>query len=98
MMVADRLRRKMKMTAMTRPTVSSSVNFTSATDSRIVSERSARTVIVTLGGSCSRKTGNSFLTLSTTSTTLTPGCFITCRTIARSPSNQLATLSFSTPS
>ena len=40
MTVAGRLRRKMKMTSTTRKTVSTRVNFTSATDSRMDSERS----------------------------------------------------------
>ena len=40
MMVAETLRRNRKITSTTRPTVSSRVNFTSFTDSRIDSERS----------------------------------------------------------
>jgi len=40
MIVAGTLRRKRKMTMMTRHTVSTSVNFTSDTDSRMVAERS----------------------------------------------------------
>ena len=40
MMVAGRLRRNRKMTSTTRKTVSTRVNFTSATDSRMDSERS----------------------------------------------------------
>jgi hypothetical protein len=74
MIVAETLRRKMKITMITSPIVSTSVNFTSCTDSRIDSERSLRGVIVTLGGSRSASAGMSALTASQTSTTLTPGC------------------------
>ena len=40
MMVADRLRRKMKITKTTSPMVSNKVNFTSSTEARIETERS----------------------------------------------------------
>ncbi len=75
MIVAETLRRNRKITAMTSPMVSISVNFTSWTDSRMATERSVRTSSETAAGSCSRKVGSSALTASTTCTTLVPGCF-----------------------
>ena len=86
------------MTATTRPIVSSSVNLTSATDSRIAMERSLRTSSVTAGGNCARNSGRSALIASTTSTTLVPGCFWMASETARSPWNQFKDLSFSMPS
>ena len=50
MMVADTLRRKRKMTRMTRKTASSSVNWTSSTDRRIGTERSYSTERLIDGG------------------------------------------------
>ena len=61
MIVADRLRRNMKITSTTSTTVIISVNFTSCTDSRIVTERSLRTSSVTDAGNCSRMAGSSAL-------------------------------------
>ncbi len=84
MIVADMFRRNRKMTATTRPIVNSSVNFTSATESRMASDRSERMSSSTDGGSCSRKPGSSFLMSSTTCTTFVPGCFWTASVIARS--------------
>ena len=52
--VAERLRRKMKMTSTTSATVIIIVSFTSCTDSRIVSARSLRTSSETDAGNCSR--------------------------------------------
>jgi len=66
MRVADILRRKRNMTMMTRPMVSSRVNFTSATDSRIVSVRSNSVFRLTVAGNWFRKPGISALILSTT--------------------------------
>jgi len=83
MMVADRFRRKRKMTMITRPMVSSRVNLTSATDSLIVSERSKRTLSSTAAGSVSRKEGICFLMLLTTSMVLVPGWRWMARTMAR---------------
>ena len=50
MIVAETFLRKMKITATTRPTVSSSVSLTSATDSRIATERSLNTSNEMVGG------------------------------------------------
>ena len=74
-MVAEILRRKRKITNTTSTTVKSSVNFTSFTDSRIDCDRSSRIHILTDGGRSSRNVGSRFLTESTTSTVLVPGCF-----------------------
>src|ERR1700731_4112308 len=48
--VAQTLRRKMKITRITRKTVSSRVNWTSRTDARMVCVRSVRMVTLTDGG------------------------------------------------
>ena len=71
--VAETLRRNTKITITTSTTASSSVNFTSLTDSRIDSERSKRTSSLTDGGICARNGGSSALTSSTTSTVLASG-------------------------
>jgi hypothetical protein len=62
-----------------------SVNFTSATDSRMDCERSIRTSRFTEAGICERKEGGGALTASTTSTVFVPGWRWTVRTIARVP-------------
>ena len=49
-MVAQKLRRNMKMTITTSATVSSNVNCTSATDARMVWVRSEMTFILTAAG------------------------------------------------
>ena len=56
------------------------------------------TSIFTDGGICARSAGSLARTPSTTATVLASGCFWIASTIARSPLNQVATLSFSTPS
>ena len=96
MTVAERLRRKRKITITTRTTVSMRVNLTSLTESRIDSERSKRTFRVTEAAIWDLKTGSRALIASTTSTVFVPGCRCTARTMARVPVNQEATLSFST--
>ena len=74
MIVAEKLRRKMKMTMTTRHMVSISVNLTSATDSRIGWERSLRDANLIDAGICACSCGISSLTRSTSSTTFEPGC------------------------
>ena len=100
MTVAERLRRKRKMTRITRAIVSSRVNLTSVTDSRIVSVRSKRMFSSTEPGNWLRKPGSSFLMLSTTSMVLVPGWRWMARTMARVETPlvlyQAAILSFST--
>ena len=98
MAVAERLRRKRKMTITTRHRLSRRVSFTSRTESRMDSERSIRISRLIAAGICARKVGSSALIASTTSTVLVPGWRCTASTTARVPLNQLATLSFSTPS
>ena len=94
--VADTLRRKRKITSTTSASVSRSVNFTSATEARIESERSKRTLSETDAGICCWMTGNSLRTAWTTATVLVPGCFCTASTTARLSMYQAAVLSFST--
>src|SRR5688500_1084170 len=72
--VAEMLRRKMKITVTTSTKVKYSVSLTSWTDSRIDAERSVRTSSSTDGGSDSRNVGISSFTASTTATTFVPGC------------------------
>ena len=52
MIVADRLRRKRKITSTTRPMVSARVNFTSLMESRMLCERSKRIFRSTDAGIC----------------------------------------------
>ncbi len=72
--VAGMLRRKMKITITTRASARISENLTSSTDSRIVVDRSYITLMLIPAGTSTRKVGNSFLTASTTSMVLVPGC------------------------
>ncbi|MEA2166590.1 MAG: hypothetical protein QOK37_4717 [Thermoanaerobaculia bacterium] len=90
MIVAERFRRKRKITITTRKSVSSSVNFTSDTDARMVSARSRKTCRFTLPGSCFRNAGSSARTLSDTCTAFVPGCFWIERTIPRLSLSQAA--------
>src|SRR3954471_13266956 len=96
MMVAEIFRRNRKMTRMTRKMVSSSVNLTSFTDSRMDCERSYTMLNVTEAGICFCTVGSSSLMESTTATVFVPGCFWMARVMARSALNQVAILSFST--
>src|SRR6266446_6093102 len=83
MTVADRLRRNRKMTITTSAMVRRSVNFTSATDSRMDCDRSMSTSSFTDAGICDRKEGRRALTASTTSTVFVPGWRWMVRTSAR---------------
>ncbi len=71
--VAHSVRRKMKMTRITRPIVSIIVNCTSCTAARITSERSETRSTWTDGGIDSCSCGISALTVSTTWIVLAPG-------------------------
>ncbi len=82
MNVAGRLRRNRKITITTSATASSSSNWTSFTDERIVTVRSVSSVTSTAGGSDALSRGSSSFTRSTTSMTLVPGCRWTLRMIA----------------
>ena len=73
MSVADRFRKKMKMTMMTRHTARKSVRSTSVTDWRMDSDRSLATFSCTAAGMEARNCGNSFLMSSTTWTVFAPG-------------------------
>ena len=73
MTVAQRLRRNRKMMATTKPTVSSSVFSTSATEARMVVVRSEITEILMLGGIEASRCGNAFLIASTVPMTFAPG-------------------------
>src|SRR5207245_11546613 len=97
MAVADRLRKKMKMTRMTSTSARNKVNFTSSTDERMVSERSYKVSTFTEGGITALKLGSNCLIPSTTSTVLVPGWRWMASTLARRipplvPSYQLAVL------
>ena len=61
MMVAERFRRKMKITMMTSAIVSISVNFTSSTDARMETERSYEVSIRTGGRDVIFQSGQQFL-------------------------------------
>ena len=73
MMVADRFLRNRKMTRTTRTTVSTRVNLTSCTDSRMDTERSLRMAIWIAPGSWACSSGRIAFTRSTTSTVFVPG-------------------------
>ena len=96
--VADTLRRNTKITSTTRAMVSSRVNCTSCTDSRMATERSYTTLRPTAAGSCARNTGSRASTASTTSMVFVPGWRWMASTTARSLLNHEATLSVCTPS
>src|SRR5206468_2881008 len=83
MTVAETLRRNRKMTSTTRHKVSTSVNLTSLTESRIDSERSYRICIDTDAGICDLNVGSNAWTAPETSTVFVPGCRCTARTIER---------------
>ncbi len=74
MTVAGILRRKMKITMTTRASARIRENRTSATDSRMVVDRSYITLMPTPAGTSTRNVGSNFLTASTTSMVLVPGC------------------------
>src|SRR3954469_8216062 len=88
MTVAQKLRRKMKITMTTSATVRISVNCTSETEARIVSVRSAMTETLMAGGIDASSTGSIALTRFTVSMTFAPGCGWIARMIARSVLNQ----------
>ena len=73
MMVAERFRRNRKITRTTRAMASSSVNWTSWTESRIDCDRSYRMSRETAAGIWARNAGKRPLIASTTSTVFVPG-------------------------
>ena len=78
----------MKITITTRPIVSTMVNSTSTTESRIDCERSDTRSTCTDGGTEASSRGIIALMLSTTSTVLAPGWRKTSRSSPRLPLNQ----------
>ena len=98
MMVAVALLRKMKITATTSPTASSSSICVSCTDARIVVVRSVRTCVSIDAGSVAVSVGRIFFTLSTTWITLAPGCLRTFTMMAGVSSIHAASRAFSAPS
>ena len=96
MMVAGMLRRNTKITITTSASASISVNWTSLTEARMVTERSNRTLISMPGGTSARKVGNNFLIDSTTSMVFTPGWRWMASTMPRLSLNHAATLSVCT--
>ena len=71
--VAQRLRRKTKITMTTRAMVSIRVNWMSATEARMVCVRSLRVLILIAGGIAARSCGMAALMRSTVWMTLAPG-------------------------
>ena len=96
MTVAERLRRKRKITRITRPRANSRVNCTSFTDSRMVAERSYSVSTFTDAGIWFLKVGKIFLMESTTWMVLVPGWRWMAKIMAREFLYQEAILSFST--
>ena len=94
--MAEPLRRKTKMTRMTSPIVISSVNWTSAMDSRIVLDRSKWTSSFRPAGIRLCSAGSSSRIPSTTATVFVPGCLRTASTTALIPLRQKTLLSFCT--
>ena len=77
MTVAQKVRRNTKITATTRPMVSSKVNCTSSTEARMVCVRSLRISTCSDGGIAAAGAAARALMRSTVSMTLAPGCLKT---------------------
>ena len=86
------------MTATTRTMVRTSVNWTSSTDARTVSVRSATMFTSMPCESVALSCGRSPFTRSAVWITFAPGCRWTLRMMARSRLAQPASCAFSTPS
>ena len=78
-------RRNRNTTSITRAIVSSSVQRISSSEARMVSVRSLITSRSIAAGIQRRSSGRSSRTRSTVSTTLAPGCRVTCRVTAGRP-------------
>ena len=85
MIVAQKLRRKTKITITTSAMVSSSVNSTSFTEARMVVVRSDSTLTWIVGGIAASRLVSVFLIASTVLMTLAPGCLKTTRKTLRLP-------------
>ena len=77
--VAQKLRRKTKITPTTSTIVSIRVNCTSSTEARMVWVRSLRMPTLMAAGRVAVRRGSCALMLSTVSMTLAPGCLNTTR-------------------
>jgi hypothetical protein len=93
MTVAQKLRRKTKITPTTSAIVSSRVNCTSSTEARMVWVRSLRMPTLMAAGNVAVRRGSCALMLSTVSMTLAPGCLNTTRKMPRLPLVQPACFS-----
>ena len=98
MRVAEKVRRKRKMTMTTRATVSISSNWTSFTEARIVVVRSVRIETCTDDGREASSCGRTALIRSTTPMMLAPGWRWMLRITAGTVSFQAACFAFSAPS
>src|SRR5436189_1052854 len=98
MIVAERDLKNRNMTITTRATVSTSVNWTSWTEARMVVVRSVSEVISIEAGSEARSWGSRRLIRSTTAMMLAPGCRWMFTMTAGLSFIQAASLTFSTPS
>ncbi len=98
MNVARQVRRKARMTRITRHAVRISVSCTSCTASRIEIDRSLNTLSLTVGGSSRWNSGSALLMASVTATVLASGWRWTERMIERVPLNSARASSFSTES
>src|ERR1051326_2396676 len=96
--VAETFRRKRKITSTTRHRVSTRVNFTSATEALMETERSYRTCTSIEGGSWDRSLATMSRTAWATSIVLVPGWRWTARVIDLTPLYQLAERRSWTPS
>ena len=92
MIVAHTLRRKTKITITTSTTVSSSVNWTSSTEARMVWVRSLSVKMWIAGGMASFRRGSSAVMRSTVLITLAPGWPKITRKMPRLPSAHAACL------
>jgi hypothetical protein len=98
MRVAVALLRNTKITATTSPMASSSSNWVSCTEARMVTVRSVRSVVSIDAGSAAVSDGSSPFTRSTTSITLAPGWRWMLRMIAGVSFIHAASLAFSASS
>ncbi|MGY4329564.1 hypothetical protein ACVWWG_003981 [Bradyrhizobium sp. LB7.2] len=97
MIVAQKLRRKMKITITTSAIVVMSVICTSSTAARMVMVRSLMILIEIAGGIAAISRGSCALIRSTVSMTLAPGCLKMTRNTPRLPSAQAAVFMSSGP-
>jgi len=87
--VAERLRKKRKITITTSTVARNKLNFTSLTEARTFCEASSTINRWMEGGSTAVNCGRSCFTPSTTSIVFAPGCRCTASTIAGLPAKML---------